>query len=606
MTSRKLHDDPVQPMRARVPAWRRVCWSIAAMLPFLYSALAWRSQTFSESGRIPLGHDAVFHAVRALEMAQGHWHAYTTRIHAPEGSWLVWPWAWDGLLAALSRISQALDWHTLELPMVAPVLLGVFNLALIAWLVRALIGDRGAGSGISLGNMRFDLLAVIAVGLSPSFVQNHAFGAIDHHAAELSVLLTVLVLFVRMHTAPAVNAALALGLVLGFSHAIHPGLFIWHLPLALASALLWLQGRLWPGNQLLALAAGLLLGLLVAMAPATSVHAGLFRFDVFSGFHVMVTLWTAIALLAMRAYRASPGSIAVLLVCGIAAAMPLLLEVRAGMRFVSGDFEFYRHLAETMSILAYMHAYGPGAVSRYYGPVLVFGGLALIAVLARGAARAQVGLAVLITVPMILWLGLSQVRYAYFLIPILWIALICGLAQLLPRCGGPVRLALAVTVLLSVLVALPMQLSKPSIGADALFASSQGFWQHIGAHCEEGQPIVLAEPVFGHYINYFSECRTVASNFISNSHHEQKVQQVYAALAAPPQQFRDLAPFADMVLVRINPLDRSALASCGAEDLGSQLICDTPLDGFELLQEQRLQGADGRSHRLLGLFRVVR
>src|SRR5690606_23916161 len=135
-------------------------------------------------------------------------------------SWLVWPWAWDAALGAAVWVSSRIGLAPLELAMALPVVLGVANLFLVARLLHRL------GLGPS-----WCALAALGTGLAPTFLQNHAFGAIDHHAAELGLVLLALNLSTDLHR-DASRRALLLGAVLGFSHALHPGLFVWHLPLA--------------------------------------------------------------------------------------------------------------------------------------------------------------------------------------------------------------------------------------------------------------------------------------------------------------------------------------------------------------------------------------
>lgn len=567
---------------------------LAALLPFVYCALSWRSETFSAAGRVPIGYDAFFHARLALQWASGHPVAFDTSIHAPEGSWLVWPWAWDAALGAAVWTSRHLGLDSLELAMALPVLVGVVNLLLVARLLSRL--------GL---NSAWCALAALGVGLAPTFVQNHAFGAIDHHAAELSFVLLTLNLAADLHRDATARRAGALGALLGFSHALHPGLFVWHLPLAFAFGTSWLTGRAVPPNIAVACAVGIAVGLAAAVLPADSVHAGLFQFDVFSLFHVYVSLITAGGLVAIARIAPRPSAKLIVACVAAVAALPLLIEARDGLRWLSGDLEFFNHLVETASPMEFVASRGIGPALRFYGPAVLFGTIALGWWIVSQRLAARGGLMVTAMFVLIVLLGASQVRYAYLWVPAAWMAAIAGLECVHRHVSRPLRALAWSGLVVALLVPLPMTLSKPGIGGDRLFASSQAFWPQLGQICATGSPVLLAEPVFGHFINYFSACRTVANNFVSNSLHESKIREAYALLGGPPEQIAQAAPFVGLVLVRAGPIGIDT-AGCTDRSLNTRLICDDETPGFRRLVEVRATLKDGSSRRLLGLFAVER
>ena len=54
---------------------------------------------------IPADHDSFYHARRILAALPAPWHLlqFDPRIHAPDGSWVTWPWAYDMLIATLAK-----------------------------------------------------------------------------------------------------------------------------------------------------------------------------------------------------------------------------------------------------------------------------------------------------------------------------------------------------------------------------------------------------------------------------------------------------------------------------------------------------------------------
>ena len=51
----------------------------------------------------PMGNDSFYHAARILEAVQdpAAFFQFDPKIHAPEGSLLVWPWGYDYFMAKL-------------------------------------------------------------------------------------------------------------------------------------------------------------------------------------------------------------------------------------------------------------------------------------------------------------------------------------------------------------------------------------------------------------------------------------------------------------------------------------------------------------------------
>lgn len=598
-TSDRDQVDPNTAPAGRMGAVGRWQYQLAALaafaIPFLVTAIAWRRLTFSESGRVPLGYDAFFHAFRAKQYASGQWPAFETSIHAPEGSWVVWPWAWDAVLGLAVAASQFLGLHPMELAFAIPVLMGLVNLALFFAIALSLGIDRPIAA-----------VAALALGVAPSFIHHHGYGAIDHHGVETSFWLLAMLFGLRMSQRPEQRGwAFALGATLGAAHAVHPGLFLLHVPVALAFGWNWLRATLPPRHVVDALVAGLLLSALAALLPAPSLWAGLFQFDVPSFFHLWVSLATAAALVGLSRIPARSTWSFVLIPLLLMAAWPLALEVRAGLAFVRGELEFYEHLAETWSLWAFVQRSGVSSLSNYLGPLLLpLATLSLLALPWQRAARSSVDMQTALFFGLAIALGLSQVRYAYLLVPALYLLLalvINSTASASPRS----RITSLGLLLACGLSAAPSSWKQTAAAGDLLYSDTQAFWSHLRVPCAE-HPILLAEPVFGHFINYFSACRTVASNFISNAHHEAKIRQAYEWLNMPPATFvRDVGEV-DLIVVRIGAIGWDSVLGCSAPSLNARLICDAQVPGFTRLLELGGYTEDGTHMRLLALYRVDR
>lgn len=127
-------------------------------------------------------------------------------IHAPEGSWVTWPWAYDAAMAMLATLAMQL--HASDpmtaLAWVAPCW-GLVNTALVIGITRRLRFP-----------LLFQVVALACFATSPLTQLLHRVGMLDHHFVEYSFVLAILYLGLGWAQHPCrVRWATALGLALG-------------------------------------------------------------------------------------------------------------------------------------------------------------------------------------------------------------------------------------------------------------------------------------------------------------------------------------------------------------------------------------------------------
>ena len=80
---------------------------LGATLITVFFALLLRDSAIIDGAYLPRTNDSLYHARRILDAAVGSrgFYQFDERLHAPDGSWLAWPWAYDYLLAKLTQVA---------------------------------------------------------------------------------------------------------------------------------------------------------------------------------------------------------------------------------------------------------------------------------------------------------------------------------------------------------------------------------------------------------------------------------------------------------------------------------------------------------------------
>src|SRR5262245_50613091 len=83
-------------------------WLTAGSFAFLF-CLYHLSGTLSGGVFLPAGQDSFYHARRIVDSLADplRMYQFDAHIHAPEGSWITWPWAYDMLMTLAARALMA-------------------------------------------------------------------------------------------------------------------------------------------------------------------------------------------------------------------------------------------------------------------------------------------------------------------------------------------------------------------------------------------------------------------------------------------------------------------------------------------------------------------
>ncbi len=288
---------------------------LGSALACVFALLA-KNSVLVDGTYIPFGVDAFYHAPRILDAAAGgSLRQFDPAIHAPEGSWVPWPWAFDWLLAVVVRIGTWLSPGTdpMQILVYVPVAWIVVNVSLLLGIFSAL-GLRA----------EFKALGVVGFALLPLVQRLHGIGVIDHHFMELTFVMLVTLLVLRWMAKPGSTAlAAASGASLGLAQAFHHGLFILQLPLLTLLFILWLRGVLPPTRQVRFAAAALFIGTALLILPSDAFRDGQFTMATFSSFHLYVAFCTSITLGFMSLRPFTLRTLMILTAAGLVLAIPI-------------------------------------------------------------------------------------------------------------------------------------------------------------------------------------------------------------------------------------------------------------------------------------------
>jgi len=153
-----------------------VLWLTASTLAFLLCLYGFAG-TLAQGVFLPADQDSFYHARRILDAIPDPlmMYQFDPRIHAPEGSWITWPWAYDMMMAFIGRGLMALTGAKdpmSVLAFVAPAWVFV-NAAILLGVARRL--------GLSLP---LQAIALLCYALSSLTRTLHRVGMLDHHYVE--------------------------------------------------------------------------------------------------------------------------------------------------------------------------------------------------------------------------------------------------------------------------------------------------------------------------------------------------------------------------------------------------------------------------------------
>src|SRR5690606_2740895 len=322
-------------------------------------ALTWPAAHLGDE-YLPVGNDSFYHARRILDTAHdpSSFYEFDSKIHAPEGSQLVWPWGFDYVLGWTVRLG--LKAGLAAEPMAIPVWIPTAAV-IIAMGLLALIGRR-----LDLSYWTITL-AGLCTALLPLTRYLYGVGFIDHHFAEhiftLATLLAALSWFRNMQS---VRAATITGLVLGLAPAAHNALFILQIPLLLTLALWWVQRLSFSPRAARYFASTLVISTVVILIPSEPFRAGEFEYFLLSWFHLYVAVGTAVVTLYFSHLRMSGKSLAGLGVIAALMLSPLLYQVVLAGSFLTGKVTRLEAIVEMKPPLKLAEMYGWKDVTNRY------------------------------------------------------------------------------------------------------------------------------------------------------------------------------------------------------------------------------------------------
>jgi hypothetical protein len=585
-------------------------WVATCSLAFLL-CLNQFSATLSGGVFVPGDHDSFYHARRILDAIVDFPHLlqFDPFIHAPEGSWVTWPWAFDLMMALIARAGMAVSGVTDPmriLVFVAPCWVFINGALLLVLALRLRL------------SWPFQILVMLAFSVSSLTRGLHRVGMLDHHFVEYTCVLALLITGLGWcrNLKDSRQAALVGG-VLGMAPAFHNGLFILQLPLLLSLCWMWLLGRELPPGAAARFALALLSTTLLFLLPSEAFQQGMFSYDLLSWFHCYIASCSALMVLLISRLRMSRGTLAVGLLVAVVLAIPCLTQILAGGDFLMGNIVKYDQIAEVQSVFRRMAGGEFAGLTRDYSALLWLLPLSVFGVARRIGRDIETGEIFFTTMTLFgVVLLLLQFRLHYFGSFALYLPL-CLLVQdviersptkgrwLVPLFAGAVGLACWPS-LAAVTTVYPL-------GADFQYALTRSIYQPLHELCSRAPGIVLAEHGDGHYIRYHTDCAVMANNFILTPQHQRKVLETQALLDSSLATVRSRAPDVRYLLLRrgdnvMLPVAQSCFPHCVEnQGLRQELLIDGPPfpPGVRLIAQIWWQNGQ-RQEPLARLFEVQR
>lgn len=524
-------------------------WLLIGLTAAGVCSLTWPAARFAGE-YVPYSNDSFYHARRILDTVAdpASFYQFDTKIHAPEGSLLTWPWGYDYAMAWLVRAGLALGVSDSPIGILIwlPVLAVFVSMGLMLLLARRL-GLAGP----------FIVIAGLATALSPLTQYLHSVGQIDHHYAEYIFVLATVACGLRWLQRPDDGrTAIIVGAVLGAAPNINNGLFILQLPLLATLLVLWLQDVRMPMGTALMFAGALLATTLAIEIPSLPFRLGLFEYYTLSWFHLYVAFGSAVVVIALAAFARNKRNVALLVGVAVVLLLPMAHQILIARAFLGGTIERLNAIME-MRPLPPMLLTVPGrdSLARMYSLLVFLTPATAIYCAWRGwRERATPRLLFWIWCLFGLTLMLTQVRLQYFgsfaiYLPLLLLAQACSARWEQRR--KLVILSTALVFLLAYWMGVRYTLIAPlPIGGDPTFPALRPILEDLRKACAQDPGIVLADNDAGHLIRYYTECSVIANNFLLTPQHEQKVRQMDYLTSVPANAFPGVAPFVRYILVR--------------------------------------------------------
>lgn len=515
-------------------------------------ALNFLPAAYDGNSYVPVGNDSFYHARRILDAVAdpGHYYEFDPKIHAPEGSLLTWPWAYDLGVSYIVRgvLATGLARDPMAVLDFVPVAAAPIAIALMLAICVQL--------GMSLWSQ---FIAVLCVAMSTLTAGIFGVGMIDHHYVEyLFVLAALLTGMVWLRTPDSSIKAAGAAAVLAIAPAFQNGLFILQLPLLAAFAVLWWRGRPMPMRATLAFCASLVVLTLVMLWPSEPFREWRFAYWYFSWFHLAVAVCTAIMSYLMARL---PRQMTSLYWMAGFAALVLLVAIEPLLEsgsYFRASIERLYHVNEVVSVPEMVAASGILWAANIYSWLLLLLPLSFIVSVwmswRANSTREQI------------LLGAAGVMGLVFLLLKIRFHVIGSFALFLPllvfvenlvRRYPPHRLRLMLLVSLVVVVSFAPALRaqfriRHYLGEDIYYQLTRSIYPILADACRRQPGIVLAANNDGHYIRYHTDCSVIADNFMLTPGHVGKLSEMEQLLALTPHALLEVELPIRYVYVRSN------------------------------------------------------
>jgi hypothetical protein len=530
------------------PAFRHTLLWIFGSLVIVVAALTMLPGARIDRQYIPSNADAFYHARRILDvvMTGAPVAEFDASIQYPEGSWISWPWGFDTAMAAIVgwfgpfAAESAAAAVLVHLPVAAAVL----AVALLVLLWRQLELSSAAA-----------VLATFGFAALPLVFLTFAVGNVDHHFAELLwTLLSLCAGLAFFRGSASVVPAVLLGVVLGSAVAVHNGLFILQVPVALTLAWRWLRREPLPArHNVLVLAAALVAATVLVSTGSESWRRGVFEFYALSWFHTYAAAATGAFAVALTLIRPRVWNAVWLAVAAVGVALPLLLRAGLGAEFVTGEFEALRNVIEAQSPYELYTLFGPAQSTALFSwlmwlalPALL---LNLYWVMRVGEPGRQ-----FFAIAAAMLLVLMQLQYRFGVLGIVPLLATLALALDAIRTHWPARSrSLAVAAALCLVAALiptrEVWTRARAPGGDPFYADMYPGLMQLRDACERRRGVVLSAINDGHWVRYHTSCAVIGNVFLLTEQDARKRREVETLLASAPSSLRRERPDVTYVLV---------------------------------------------------------
>jgi hypothetical protein len=588
-------------MKTWRPSASVLIWLVTSFIAVASCSLSFYA-TQLDGEVVPLGNDSFYHARRILDTVRdpGAFYQFDAKIHAPEGSLLPWPWGYDYLMAQIVRggLALGLSSDPMAILIWIPTAAVLLAMALLIFVARRV--------GLSTWPTA---LAALCLALTPTTQFLFGTGQIDHHYAEMIMVLAALAAGLSWCAAPNDRwAAVRLAAVLGLAPAIHNGLFILQVPILAVLFVRWLQGQAPARRPLLWFAVVLVAMTTAILVPSQAFREGRFEFYALSWFHGYIAVCTGLVATFLGSFARNRRTLLALAIVAVIAVLPILAQMRMAGAFVAGTLKWLDAVAEMRSPLdAAFTREGALIISHIYSFLIWLAPATLLLCLVqcwreRQSERllfwvsAAAGLALLST----------QIRMHYFgdyALYLPWLVMANDYVRAQPHRAKTVFLLTSLALVMLYVPVLRHQLVAPLVTAnDSTFKDTRTIYGPLGKACAEDPGIVLADNNAGHYIRYYTECSVLVNNFLLTPLDFAKMDKAERLFGGSARQLLTAAPEVKYVLVR--PLNITKNATAGYDysffytqkpRLATDLLLSPPErvpPEYELIDEIRFAEAD--------------